>query len=139
MSRIHQPVSQPNEGIKDSDVKRLLDASKTLEIAPTEEKRPNLTYLARLKSIHRHPPALSLSGVESHEADPINAVISPELMRLSDMKMSDFAFDVAELAWRVESPVAGASDPVLLEGHAILSQTGRMFEHLHLLQTYTES
>ncbi len=140
MDRIDRPRSEQSAGADKEAMARLADLSNTIDIAHGEETRKRPTdYLERLKSIQRRPPALPLVSPTTTDNDPVNTVVAPELSRLSETEISEFEFAVAELAWRLEGPIAASTDPELLKGHELLSETARMFEHLHLLQTGSET
>lgn len=139
MALIEQTADR-SHGATQKVAKQLADVSETLEIVPTEEVAPKpSSYLARLRHIHRRPPALPLSAEGSVQTDPMQAVIALEIAHLANTKVPDFAFAVAELAWRLEKPIASSDNSALAEGHALLSQTARMYEHLFLLETGSEA
>ena len=140
MGRIDHPNSQPLARLDRAAEKRLAEASNAIDIAQgPEQQRQPANYLARLRNIQRRPPALPLVSNAPQDNDAINTIVVSELSRLSEAELSEFEFAVAELAWRLEGPVTASTDPALHDGHALLSQTARMFEHLHLLQTGSET
>jgi hypothetical protein len=119
--------------------KRRLDAAGgALQIEPSAEAKRKSSYLSRLQTATRRPPALRLSLLGSHRSDALEQVFLPEIARIAETETTEFAFAVAELAWRLEGQIAATKDEGAKQGHAILSQTARMYEHLFILKTGSE-
>lgn len=136
MSRIANPTTPGTSAPRTAE--RLETETGDLRIEPAAAARKGTAYLRQLRSTNRRPPELPipLPGVSLSEG--LEQVIAPDIARLAGMDRTEFAYAVAELAWKLEGPVAASGDTGAREGLAVLSQTARMYEHLFLLQTDTD-
>lgn len=109
-----------------------------LTIEPSTESRGPASYLAHFKTIVRRPPELPLSFLRDSGKTALDAVITPKVAQLAGTGSMEFAYALAELAWRLEPAALATQDPDIHEGHAVLSKAARMYEHLFILQTEQE-
>jgi hypothetical protein len=92
-------------------------------------------YLIGQQTVTRRPPALRVQPSLATEASRLDSLLLPEVKRIAATETAEFAFSVAELALRLEKRVKASSDRGAKEGHAVLSEMARIYEHLFVLQT----
>ncbi len=138
MSRVRSQFQ--NEVEQQAAAKQRLEAvGGGLQIEPSDEVKRKASYLSRLKTATRRPPALRLSLQGASRSDVLEKIFLPEIVRIAETETAEFAFAVAELAWRLEAQIAATLDEGAQEGHAVLSKAARMYEHLFILQTGAEA
>ena len=137
MSRIDRRTQLPVDDqrvIRD----RLDTAGQDLRVEPTDEPRRRSGYLTRLRTVTLRPPELRLNMSIRPQTPTPDIATLPEIARITRTETAEFAFAVAELAWRLEADVAASGDAGARDGLAVLSRTARMYEHLFVLQTESE-
>jgi hypothetical protein len=138
MSRIGKE-HQANLQAATTAKRQLEAATAALQIEPSGEvRRQQVTYLSRLRTTTRRPPELRLNLQSPEQHDALDQVLLPEIARIAETETTEFAFSVAELAWRLEGAVEATGDEGAKEGLAVLSQAARMYEHLFMLQSGVE-
>jgi hypothetical protein len=138
MSRVDKQ-SQDNLQAASVAKRQLEAATGGLQIEPSSEVRRQASYFSRLRTVTRRPPELRLSLQAPSAQDELDQLLLPEVARIAAVETTEFAFAVAELAWRLEGQVATTDDEGAKAGFAVLSQSARMYEHLFLLQSGAEA
>ncbi|WP_299507341.1 hypothetical protein [uncultured Roseobacter sp.] len=137
MSRVDNYQTENSVGA--SDTKRELEtATGDIQIESSVEVKRQVNYLSQLHTPIRRPPELQLTPVGARQIDSLDKVLAPEINRMTNTETGEFAFAVAELAWRLEGPVAASDSAEAKEGLAALSRAARMYEHLFILKTEPE-
>ncbi|NJM81728.1 MAG: hypothetical protein HC844_03855 [Tabrizicola sp.] len=137
MSRVDHQTHHQND-VAAAAKRRLEATGNEVQIEPSDEVKRKVGYLSRLRTTTRRPPELRLSLHGTAKNDGLDEVLLPEVARIAETETTEFAFAVAELAWRLEGQIAATDDDGAKEGHAVLSQIARMYEHLFILQTGPE-
>lgn len=107
-----------------------------VQIVPATAPRTISSYFRRLHTITRRPLELrSLRTGVTEDAIPMPAPARPLIKDIATTETPEFAFRVAELAYRLEADVTVANDPKAAEGLAVLQEMTRMYEHIFVLQT----
>ena len=90
--------------------------------------------LAQRTRFRRQPPQMSLTWAEPDQLIAA-ASLSPDVVEVCGLPVTEFAFRLAELSSRLEAPVRYSGSPEAKQGLAVLALQSRMYEHLYLLQT----
>jgi len=107
-----------------------------VQVVPAATPQTITSYLRRLNTITRRPIELrSLRLGVTADAVPLPATIKPLIKEIATSETPEFAFRVAELAYRLEASGDAEQDPKAAEGLAVLQDMTRMYEHIFVLQT----
>lgn len=110
----------------------------SMDTEPPDEVRRKASFLSKLKSIHRQPPHLQLRRTKAAQNAHLDALLKPEIARVTGQDNFEFAFSLAELAWRLEESDLENLNVDVSEGLAVLGRAARMYEILFMLQNGIE-
>ncbi len=122
-----------------AEVERLGNDSKVVDFEAPRDTRVTLPLdileqanLATLVQVLRRPPEMSLSPDADPQVAGMEDVRAIELDPILFEGAGELSYKIASLVVRREAEVAASDNPEVMRGFEKMSQTLRMFEHLHM-------